>query len=234
MPEMKRVPEPEIMGNLSQAKAYAEADFSLSDESVIDELQKYLLRIGRRLDSESVIIDLGCGPGNIAERVARCWPMARVVGIDGSKAMLDIAITRRNKVCSSEDIRGITYLCLDIGSIADGSIDLGMKADLVISNSVLHHFHDPIQFWKAIKNISGVGAVSLHRDLRRPSSIKKALAMQRRYLSNAPAILIDDYLASLHAAFTIDEVKTQLQFVGLEKFHVLEIEDRYLDVFGTI
>ena len=53
-------------------------------------------------------------------------------------------------------------------------------------------------------------------------------------MQEAPSILIRDYLASLHAAFTLEEVQSQLVHAGLDHLHVIEVEDRYLDVFGTI
>ena len=53
-------------------------------------------------------------------------------------------------------------------------------------------------------------------------------------MHNAQSILIRDYLASLHAAFTIEEVQLQLHRAGLDDLKVLEIDDRYLEVFGTM
>ena len=39
-------------------------------------------------------VDLGCGPGNSTELVARRFPGAEVLGIDNSEAMLTAARTR--------------------------------------------------------------------------------------------------------------------------------------------
>ena len=74
----------------------------------------------------------------------------------------------------------------------------------------------------------------LHRDLRRPESEQQLNALQQRYLPEAPICLIDDYRASLRAAFTVDEVQSQLQLLGLEQLVVQEEDDRYLSVMGVL
>ena len=96
----------------------------------------------------------------------------------------------------------------------------------------MHHLHDPSVFWKTIKNLASPGAILFHRDLRRPSTYQEAIGLQKKYLSDAPDILIKDYLASLKAAFTVEEVRTQLLKVSLDYLNVIEVEDRYLEVIG--
>src|ERR1700757_1022936 len=43
------------------------------------------------LDSPRRIVDLGCGPGNSTEVLARRWPAAEVTGVDNSPAMIEAA-----------------------------------------------------------------------------------------------------------------------------------------------
>jgi hypothetical protein len=48
-------------------------------------------------------------------------------------------------------------------------------------------------------------------------------------------VLQRDYLASLHAAFTPEEVQQQLQEAGLaDQLQVAALEDRYLEVWGQL
>ena len=75
-------------------------------------------------------------------------------------------------------------------------------------------------------------AFMLHRDLRRPSDEQEVDALCEQYVSNAPAVLQHDFRASLIAAFTADEVRDQLDQAGVGQFTVMEIGDRYLEVFG--
>ena len=64
--------------------------------------------------------------------------------------------------------------------------------------------------------------------------MEAAIALQKTYLDDAPKILIHDYLASLQAAFTIQEVEAQLNSEGLAHLSVYEVMDRYLEVVGII
>ena len=62
----------------------------------------------------------------------------------------------------------------------------------------------------------------------------EAINLQREYLSEAPSVLKNDFLASLRAAFTIQEVENQLIRAGLRNLSVSAIGDRYLEVVGII
>jgi trans-aconitate 2-methyltransferase len=44
-----------------------------------------------RIDAPRSVIDLGCGPGNSTEIIARRWPGARLAGLDNSPEMIDRA-----------------------------------------------------------------------------------------------------------------------------------------------
>ena len=229
---VQRFPEPELMNDPLQAKAYADADFSCGDDAFVSRLQQYLVSLNKLPVAGSLIVDLGCGPGNISERLIRHWPLAKVLGIDGAQAMLDQARHRQSEL--SVGLQGLSYRCMNLSSVVKGSNNLCSSATLVVSNSLLHHLHNPDYLWKAIKHLAAPGAFVFHRDLRRPASSEKAIELQDKYMQNAQSILIRDYLASLHAAFTIEEVQLQLHRAGLDYLKVLEIDDRYLEVFGTM
>ena len=101
---MVRFPEPELMQDLHQVRAYSEADFSNSEDSLIARLDEYLIMKGKTLGSDSLIVDLGCGPGNITERLHAKWPWTDIFGIDGSEPMLAIA-RRRSSDSNFSDFR---------------------------------------------------------------------------------------------------------------------------------
>ena len=86
---MKRTPEPELMQIPSQVRAYADADFSRSDSMVVKSLEKYLKKAGRTLNKNDLILIWHVGQ-EILQRVQN-WPLVNVVGIDGSKEMLNEA-----------------------------------------------------------------------------------------------------------------------------------------------
>ena len=120
---MDRIPEPEIMETPSQVKAYADADFSKSDSMVIKGLEKYLKKVGKTLNKNDLIFDMACGPGNISERMAKNWPFVNVLGIDGSREMLNEA----EKRLSDNLTKNLSYELIDINSIALGDIHFPFK-----------------------------------------------------------------------------------------------------------
>ena len=227
---MKRTPEPELMQIPSQVRAYADADFSRSDSMVVNSLEKYLKKVGRTLNQNDLVLDMACGPGNIAERIAKNWPSVNVVGIDGSKEMLNEA---ENKLAKNPT-KNLSYELIEINSIATGEIIFPFKADVLVSNSALHHFHDPYCFWGALKKLGKTECIHIHRDLIRPTSLEKAFDLKEKHLSNSPEILKKDFHASLKASFTVEEVSQQLVDAGLSQLEVFQVDELYFEIIGCI
>ena len=63
---MQRILEPELMDDIEQARAYAEADFDESNTLFVD----LFLQHHPDWSAEGTMLDLGCGPGDIAIRLA--------------------------------------------------------------------------------------------------------------------------------------------------------------------
>jgi 2-polyprenyl-3-methyl-5-hydroxy-6-metoxy-1,4-benzoquinol methylase len=220
---MNRTPEPELMEGLEQAQVYAAADFAAGDQALIERLaQLFPGGLGARL------VDLGCGPGNISFRLAECYGDASVLGIDGASAMLAPALQR---LAEQPQLQG--RLCFEQRCLPAAALPGGYTA--VLSNSLLHHLHDPQVLWRSVAQLAGPGACVYIKDLRRPASAHAALELQRLHLADAPVVLQNDYIASLHAAFTPEEVELQLQEAGLaDQLQVAALEDRYLEVWGQL
>ncbi|MCP9859132.1 class I SAM-dependent methyltransferase [Cyanobium sp. Cruz-8D1] len=222
---MERRCEPELMEDALQAEAYAAADFSRSDQAVLGRIETLLGSRGEG-DGEGLhVVDLGCGPGNIALLLARRWPEANVMGIDGSAAMLAIAERRRRADPAGTGRLQFRQLVLP-------SPQLEGPVSAVVSNSLLHHLHDPGVFWQSVRQLSAPGTSLYVRDLRRPASDTELDALVHRHAASAPEVLRRDYAHSLRAAFTCAEVVGQLEAAGLEGLQVLEVDDRYLEIQG--
>jgi len=231
------------MDGAAQAAAYAAADFAAGDQAFVDRFAAHYGAIAGPL-----LLDLGCGPGNITMRLAERFPSARVLGVDGAAAMLQIARDRLE--AQPQRWPGVTLvhalltpqgLCpappplngAATGPAAEVAIPGGFTA--VVSNSLLHHLHDPQALWHTLRALAAPGAAVYVKDLRRPPSAAAALALRDRYLAGAPAVLQHDYVASLHAAFTAEEVQQQLAQAGLaDQLQLAELEDRYLEVWGRL
>jgi trans-aconitate 2-methyltransferase len=226
---MQRTPEPELMNDLEQVVAYGAADFSRSDTALIEALEQLCLANKQTLHAGDRLLDLGCGPGNISERLARQWPHCDVIGLDAAARMLALAEQRRQ-----QDQPRLHRLRYQASSMQDLCTAPSLEATVLVSNSLLHHLHDPQDLWRLHRRHGRGSALVLHRDLRRPDSPEQALALRERHLPDAPQVLKDDYLASLHAAFTAAEVEEQLAAAGLQTLEVVERDDRYLEVRGRL
>src|SRR5437763_317487 len=83
---VERILEPELMLDEEQARAYAAVDFS-------EPHNRYVELLASRFPafSSGVVLDLGCGTGDVAIRMARRFPGCRITGVDGSAQMLRCA-----------------------------------------------------------------------------------------------------------------------------------------------
>lgn len=230
---MQRIPEPELMEEAAQVLAYAEADFSAGDAAVVERLAALAAAAGVALEQpETLLLDLGCGPGNISFRLAERFPAARVVGIDGASAMLQVAEQRRLALRPAGG--RLSFFCHTLPSPALEQGELAGCGAALVSNSLLHHLHDPTVLWQSLRALAAPGAFVYLKDLRRPATAAAAEALLAQHLPEAPAVLQRDYLASLHAAFTPGEVEAQLREAGLTALQVAPLEDRYLEVWGRL
>jgi trans-aconitate methyltransferase len=106
--------------------------------------------------------------------------------------------------------------------------------ELLVSNSLLHHLHDPAVLWSSLRQLAAPGALVVVRDLRRPADGAALRALVARHGAGAPAVLRRDFAHSLRAAFRPEEVREQLAAAGLERLEVRPWQDRYLDIWGTM
>ena len=228
---LERRPEPELMDGDDQATAYATADFSVEDGALVDRF--VALTGGGWGDGRGrAVLDLGCGPGNIGQRLAERFPAARLLGLDGAAAMLAIAEERRRR--ADPPLVGLAYrqVCLPLDPAATEALRAEGPWDAVVSNSLLHHLHDPAVFWQTLGDLASPGALLLLRDLRRPDDEARRRALVQCHAATAPAVLRQDFAASLAAAFTPAEVEAQLLQAGLTGLQVRPLGDRHLEVWG--
>lgn len=245
---MERIPEPELMDDPMQALAYAEADFARTDQAFTDRILALLaaeepawLALAAP-DAPGMppanrrILDLGCGPGNISFRLAVALPGAAVLGVDGAAAMLDLAEGQRQAEPRRWPRLRFARACLPLpaNGLQDQPAAFAPPFALIVSNSLLHHLHDPSVLWEAVRQWAAPGALVAVRDLRRPTSPEELQALVERHAATAPAVLRRDYAASLAAAFRPKEVEAQLAVAGLGSLRVEPLDDRYLEISGRL
>ncbi len=209
------------MDDPAQAAAYAQADFSNENQGFVDRFAEYFPDW-----SAGHVVDLGCGPGDIPIRFARAFPSAWVTAVDLSQPMIDLAA----KAVAAAVMDGrVTLRCESIQAVT-----LPEPAEAVISNSLVHHVPNPLQFWFHLKRLAGPGAKVLVMDLLRPDTPEEARAIVERYAAQADPILKRDFYQSLLAAFTEDEIAAQLAHMNLSRLMIDVIDDRHWVVGGHV
>ena len=222
---MDRIPEIELMDDEEQAKAYAFADFASSHNLFVELFQEKFNDI--KSNYNDVVLDLGCGPCDVTRRFAKAYPDASFHAIDGAEAMLRLGAELNEKEGLSSKIKLIeTFL---------PKPDLPQALyHILISNSLLHHLKNPLDLWESIRNHSKPYAHVFVMDLIRPIDEQTIQFLSKEYTKNEPDILKSDFENSLRAAYTVKEVRQQLNEIGLATLQVEEVSDRHMVIFGTL
>lgn len=219
---MERKPEPELMDDPVQARAYAEADFSEAHDRFVELFREHF----PNRNITGLVLDLGCGPADVSIRFAQAYPDCRILGVDGARAMLDEGLRAVTQAGLGERIQLVEgYL----PGVALPDVDYAT----VISNSLLHHLADPMVLWEQIGTIAGPGTPICVMDLMRPAARADAEQLVLEYAADAPAVLRQDFFNSLLAAYRVDEVRAQLQAAGLSHLSAESVSNRHWLVAGS-
>jgi trans-aconitate methyltransferase len=220
---MQRIPEPrQLMDDPAQAAAYAGANFSEANQLFI-RLLRQIHPGGLRGDG----VDLGCGPADIPIALLREYPELRLDAVDGAPAMLEQArarLTRHPELAQRLRLRQLTLPDPDLPEA---------RYRLVLSNSLLHHLEDPDDLWLSLRHCAADGARVLVMDLLRPRNRMAADSLVETYALNEPEVLREDFRNSLLAAYTLDEVREQLQRHALHELELSQVSDRHWAVRGS-
>ena len=219
---MNRIPEPELMDEAAQARAYAEADFSEPHQAFVERFREHFPAHRPRR-----VLDLGCGAADITIRFARAYAECELTGIDGAAAMLALA---REAVARAGMTQRISLVEARLPESA-----LPRRAfDTIICNSLLHHLADPQTLWNACAEYAAPGAAIWVIDLRRPDSREQAKRLVQEYADAELEILQRDFFNSLLAAYRPEEIAAQLERAGLARFKVEVVGDRHVIVYGFL
>ncbi len=91
----------------------------------------YIFKNLKSCESNIKILDFGCGPGKVAERMAKIKPKSQIIAVDQSKNMLEVAIREHNK-------KNMTYKLIEqnqLKGIEDKSIDCAVLCFVIINNA---------------------------------------------------------------------------------------------------
>ena len=202
---MKRVPEPELMNDPVHASVYAGNDL----EDAYWLFEQCYRKFFPDIESESTILDLGCGPAGIPIRLAQRFPECTIHAVDGAPVMLEQA-----KIAIAE--KGLEQQVHLFCGTLPKRMNLPQKRyDVILSNSFLHHLADPMVLWNELLEYGDSNTAILVIDLIRPDTEEKLSSIIDHYMADAPSLLQRDMECSLRAAFTVEEVHSQLEEAGL-------------------
>ncbi|MBU4262457.1 MAG: class I SAM-dependent methyltransferase [Proteobacteria bacterium] len=202
---MKRIPEPELMNDPKHVATYAGHYLDNAYWLFVQCFQRYFPGLVPR----DAILDLGCGPAAIPLLLARHFPHCEIHGVDGAPNMLAYG----KKAVQREGLEQRVRL---FHGILPENFHLGRERyEVVVSNYLLHHLADPLVLWNGIHKYCLPHAAVLIIDLLRPASKESAEFLVEKYIPDAPPLLRQDMLLSLHAAYTLDEITAQLEEANL-------------------
>ena len=195
-------------------------------------IKNYLKKNNIHISSNDLIVDLGCGPGNISEKLSKEWPNTSVIGIDGSKEMIKMAMIRKN--LQEKPLNNLNYLCEDIKNIKLVEISDKKQINLLVSNSLIHHITHINQFFECILSLSSENTLNFHKDLIRPINQEYALKLKAECASKYNETLTSDYYASLQASYRSEELRKLISEKNLVHLDVLEEDNKYLILYGSV
>jgi trans-aconitate 2-methyltransferase len=100
------------------------------------------------LQGDEVVLDAGCGSGGVTRMLLERLPQGRVIGVDGSQAMIDQA--RSNLEQWGDRIE------LHVGDLQD--LQLGEPVDAVFSNATFHWIPDHPTLFRRLREAMKEGA----------------------------------------------------------------------------
>ncbi len=210
---LKRVLEPEVMDCPEEAREYDEMDHEAVNRQFVDDLLA-----GGEVRGD--LLDLGTGtaliPIELCQRVEEC----RIMAVDLSTEMLDLARYRL-------EIAGVTHR-IQLEHI-DGKATPFPDAmfDLVISNSIVHHIPEPKLLLREAVRVTKPGGRLFFRDLFRPDSEDELRRLVETHVADQSATQQKLFADSLRAALTVEEVQDIVASLGFARETVRQTSDRH-------
>lgn len=125
------------------------------------------------------VVDLGCGPGNATALLVDWWPDARIVGVDSSPAMIEVA--------QQQAVPG--QVEFELGDLRDWHPD--GKVDVLLANAVLQWVPDHLDLLPSLAAQLAPGGVlgfQVPGNFEAPSHLALA-EMKQRWGDRVPADL---------------------------------------------
>lgn len=226
---LPRTLEPELMDTPEEA-----VDYDAMDHSEVNRLfaEQFLAVLDRGSSVSTAgtsirVLDVGTGTAQIPLEICRGRHGLTITAIDAAANMLQLA--QRNVIRAGMegrirldhvDAKGLPY--------TDGEFDA------VISNSIVHHIPQPIAVLREMARVLKLGGILFVRDLLRPADSGTVDRIVNQYAQGANEHQRLMFRNSLHAALTIDELKSLLREIGLPAEWAAQTSDRHWTICGLM
>jgi ubiquinone/menaquinone biosynthesis C-methylase UbiE len=207
------------MESVEDARDYDEMDHRDVNRAFVDDLLAAAHRHGLDL-STGVVLDVGTGTALIPIELCARHEDCRVMATDLSINMLELARYRVEAAglidriqLGHSDSKRLPY---DDGAFA-----------VVMSNSIVHHVPSPIDVVREAVRVLVPGGLIFFRDLLRPATTAEVDRLVKTYTGGENAHSQQLFHDSLHAALTLDEVRSLVGEAGFDPTTVAATSDRH-------
>lgn len=210
---LRRVLEPEVMDTAEEARDYDAMDHATVNRAFVDDLLAGGVVRGD-------VIDLGTGTAQIPILLCQTVEECRVMAIDLSVAMLDLA---RLNIEVNSLIDRISLAQIDSKNLLYDDDQF----DVVMSNSIVHHIPDPRVVLSEAVRVARPGGRLFFRDLLRPGDDATVDHLVANYAAEADAHQRRMFDDSLRAALSLDEIRELVTALGFSPDSVAATSDRH-------
>jgi ubiquinone/menaquinone biosynthesis C-methylase UbiE len=169
----------------------------------------------KRHSPEGVLVDVGCGPGQLIAGIARSLPHLSIIGVDIAEEMLQKA---GNNLASMGLAEKVSFRRGDMQGLPLESDSI----DFVVSTLSLHHWSQPKQAIEEIHRVLKPGGQFLIFDLRRdsPRAAYWIVRFAQSFILPAALGRINEPTGSFMASYTPAEVKATMSDTPFHKWRV--------------
>ncbi|MEM9942503.1 MAG: class I SAM-dependent methyltransferase [Planctomycetota bacterium] len=219
---LERILEPEVMDSAKEAREYDDMDHSEVNQKFVSDLIAFArtrLRPDQLLDLGDVL-DLGTGTAQIPVELCRQHEECRIMAIDMSVSMLELAVYNIESAGFTERIM--------LSQVDAKNMEFeDQMFDTVISNSITHHLENPELVIQEISRVCSVEGTIFVRDLMRPDTADELDHLVKTYAGNESEYMQKLFRDSLHASLTLPEIQAMVNECGFPTDTVAATSDRH-------